>query len=441
MRDGTLVGLAVVVLSLLAWLAIHMPEVRAREAIFVDGQSDAEDLDDSRFAASTLDRTHDARAAGAVSERAAAVAPDPALPSGGSVDVTVRRGGEAVATAVVDVAPASGERDWMFDSPRPPTQTTDVEGRAHFGALADGAYAVRVRLREGGETAWLSHVDVDEEARTSTLELALGTARVRGHVYGSDGMPARGAAVFALTFDRGWWLQRAWTDALGAYELVDLPASGYLPIVATEGPRFESEPIGSVELVIADGEGIEVDIGHAAGLAHWRGVVRLTTGTPIVGPGELELLADGGAPTRVRFGAGGRIDVEIAPGRYTVQKVGSQSARSAPFSLVVPRSEHDVVLHGSSIGGVVRYAGHDFGDAREAVRDAILELVREGDDASSYRPCAREGDRFVFCGLARGNYRLQATSWRVVGAPQDGLPVSIASDGSDVTLDIVITDR
>lgn len=442
----TALALAALTIALLRGITTSPPEVRAEAPRAVDESSRPHD-ERASLVAENANEMNDRLIARLIDDQPFA---EFERARGQTIDVVVTRDRVPLAGVPVRISANGGEQDAaanlerLFESWEPASvQHTDGAGRARLPWIEGGdctAYA-----RPAHDSTWLVEIEREGNERAKTVEIALGTARVSGHVYRRDGSPARRAAVFALGARAGV-MQCTTTDASGFYVLPDMP-SGFASIAATTATFVDAAPLGERVVELADGDIVTVDIG-AQDLVRWRGIVRLANGTVLSGPGEIELVsatdvAENDANevrTLVAFDLGGRIDTEFPPGRYIVQRVGRQPARSAVLEIESGSSDHDVVLRGSSIRGAVRYVGKSATRKREAARYATLELASDGPGLPTVAPCVRADDAYAFCGLARGNYRVRSSPWPIAGAPREGLLVSISSDAADIALDIAVTD-
>ncbi len=125
---------------------------------------------------------------------------------------------------------------------RPPVEaTTSVDGRAEFGELLPGRYAISEVKAAHFIFEIMASLTVPESATVQATSLLVPTGEIQGTVLDEDGKPVFLAIMHALHFApappemKMEWVERgfAQTDTQGRYKLTDLAPGRYLVRVGT----------------------------------------------------------------------------------------------------------------------------------------------------------------------------------------------------------------
>ncbi|MEM7200531.1 MAG: sigma-70 family RNA polymerase sigma factor [Planctomycetota bacterium] len=303
--------------------------------------------------------------------------------------------------------------------PEDPTQCDDVvqapiasAGVARFADVPTVS-SVGAQLPGGGvlHRAWSRSANNDDRA-----VLELGTARIEGVVYDTDGQPAANVELslgIKLGHDYGALGARRRTDRSGRFEIQHLPAASFWLYAEIDGRprRLHGE--------LARGERRYVAMNAPLPLQRVTGRLLAADGTPSAGAaphtdGRLEFRRLGAPADRdytvVPLGADGHYTARVNPGAYRVRVMPHCGAGMQTVGeLLVGRAdiEQDFTLARPSVRGrLVTPPG-------TAAAGVTLRLtpIRESGDTAGLAAGAGADGTFVFDGVAPGR-------WRLTAAPQ-----------------------
>ncbi len=244
---------------------------------------------------------------------------------------------------------------------------TDEDGAFVLDGLSSGELEIRITA-EGHAARWIRALATEITAGLGTIELQRGGA-VRGHVSRSDGSAWPRAIVIASRMGSGTLGERmsfasAQSDAVGMYEITDLPPGGY--VVFAFDPAVGGTP-ATRELTIRGTEIVEKDLGPTERRTRVVGILRDAADRPLP---EMDLMLGhdddvGGDVTTwvsTRTIADGSFAVEgVEPRKYTLfvgRGLGTSFAIVGELDVpLAPEIRHDVTLAPGSVR--VRVLGVD----------------------------------------------------------------------------------
>jgi hypothetical protein len=315
-------------------------------------------------------------------------------------------------------------------------KSTDERGAALFAGLEPGSYALRAELEDGSSLA--AHATLEEGAtHGERVWLLFGAGGIRGRVFAADGAP-RPDELIAVSAWRKSMRREVRTAWDGAYAVGGLRSGDYSVILLDEADGRITEE-ASVHVVLAPGEWKTVDLGSSSGLVRWRGTLRLSDGQPATGPDQIELrdIARGGSSV-LQFGADGRIDAEVAPGRYAVRTWSlGDPLELGEIGIEPGLSELDLVLPGTELTGVVRFAEGELlpGEDRAARFTQVWVKSVAAPERKGFASTDEAG-RYVFRALGAGDWRVTIYPGAISEAPLEGLVVRIVDGTARVVLDL-----
>ena len=345
------------------------------------------------------------------------------VPSGGNgseLEVLVRFGGEPLSDVSAELLDITGETDVRGQ--------TDRDGLARLAVRSEGWHTLRVIAPDGSYAvrAW-------ERGTASRMEFDFGSSSLAGQAFDCDGRPWAHAALHVIQPAGAGEVRRELrADAEGRFQCAGLVAG---PVTVAEAlAQPGASELRRASTTLAEGQSARLDLGLAAAVVAWRGLVRMRSGRVL--DEELELLAietQRGWVEHLRCDAFGRVDARLRSGNWSVQALSIDGVvEVGQLELRDEDLERDLTLPGTCLRATLSLPSIALvePEVRGVVsieRDVRAELVQV---------TPRDG-RVLVCGLQAGSWRLAAHR---SGIDPDGWSEWIVAgweDELDVTLDVL----